>query len=284
MVRTGVHIVLPVNYGDLTGWVAIAEKQLFYVSDNGQQIESIFRIERGKRPLRRGICLFNNTVLLGDYWGNPARKPVNIHVVHLKKMHKILFQFSENCVRHIHTVELDPYTETLWVSTGDNDSECMIFVLDPQSGTLIKKIGYGSQKWRTVSFAFRSDAVYWGTDNHMGENKIWQYDRLTCTTKDLGNVTGPVYYNICLNDYIVFGTSMEKGEGQQDGYGHLYAVDRAGNINEVWRLKKDFLGARFFGYGVFEFGEGYLGDNLFWVTAKGFKGGLRSFLLQIEER
>lgn len=44
--------------------------------------------------------------------------------------------------------------------------------------------------------------------------------------EQLGAVVGPVYYHANLKDAIVFGTSVEKGEGEQDGFGWIYGVSR----------------------------------------------------------
>ncbi len=284
LIRGGVHIVSPIQFGNLFGWLVVIEKTLFYVSITGDQVNPLFRIERGKRPLRRGICLFNNTIILGEYWGNTDRVPVNINIVDFDNKHEVLYQFAENTVRHIHAVEIDPYSETLWISTGDYDSECMVAILEPKTGIFLKKIGHGTQQWRTISFVFKSDAVYWGTDNNLGENRIYRFDRTTCLTQVVGEVIGPVYYNTCLENYIVFGTTIEKGEGEQDGYGRLYAVNDNGLIQEVWRLKKDCWNARLFGYGVFEFAEGQLQNNRFWVTAKGFENGMQSILFELKSK
>ena len=142
--------------------------------------------------------------------------------------------------------------------------------------------------WRTVSFAFRPDAVYWGTDNHLGENQIWRYDRRQKSIKAVADVIGPVYYNTNLNDYIVFGATVEKGEGQQDGFGRLYALTIHENpeqirVTELLRKRKDRMHPRYFGYGVFEFAEGNLSGNRFWITPKGFSGPEESLLCEIDE-
>ena len=57
-------------------------------------------------------------------------------------------------------------------------------------------------------------------------------------THIVGDVVGPVYYNICLDDFIVFGTTIEKGEGDQDGYGRLYAIDSNDHLQEIWKQRE----------------------------------------------
>ena len=281
LIRGGIHAAIPVDE-QAKQWIYVAEGQLHRVDIATKETRPFYKIPRGKRPLRRGLCVIDDQVLIGEYWGNPERTAVNIYKIAIATGEvETFYQFPAQTVRHVHTVDKDPYSNQLWVSTGDEDAECKIVLLDASTGesTLL---GEGSQTWRTVSFAFRPDAVYWGTDNHLGHNEIWRYDRHTQATVKVGDVTGPVYYNACLDDAIIFGTTMEKGEGQQDGYGRLYAVDEKNNIQEVWKMAKDKWSAHYFGYGVFEFAEGSAGKNKFWVTAKGFEGGLQSILIELK--
>ena len=282
LVRGGIHSIIPICSNGKR-WVVVAEGKLYLLDVELRTLRHFFIIPRGRRPLRRGLCVVKDNVLIGEYWGNPERNSVNIYRVNCSsgKIEKY-YCFPAKTVRHIHTVEKDPFTNQIWVSTGDNDDECKIVLLNADSGEEMI-LGEGSQKWRTLSFAFRAEAVYWGTDNHLGKNEIWRFVRCTGAIKKVGNVVGPVYYNTCLNDAIIFGTTMEKGEGEQDGYGRLYAVDHRDNITEVWKLKKDHWSARLFGYGVFEFAEGATWSKTFWVTAKGLNGGLRSILFELND-
>lgn len=280
LTRGGVHAVLPVSESGQTSWLAVAERQVFKISAGGG-VASLFVIPRGRRPLRRGLSVVNEHLYLGEYWSNSQREAAHIYKIHIPSGEKeIFYTFPAGSIRHIHTVDKDPYSQNLWVSTGDEDAECRLVLLHAQTGETVT-LGEGSQKWRVVSFAFRPEAVYWGTDDHQGKNVIWRYDRASGQTRPIGQVVGPVYYNTVLDDVIVFGTTMEKGEGQQDGYGRLYAVDTQDNVQEIWKVRKDRWSAHWFGYGVFEFAEGSLGGRQFWVTAKGFSGGLRSILFEL---
>jgi hypothetical protein len=247
------------------------------------RVRELFRIKHGHRLPRYGVCTTDDNVILGEYWSNPERMPINIYRIEPSgRRSEVLYRFDSGQVRHIHAVQKDSYSELIWLMTGDEDSECMIASLDLENGEL-KQVGVGSQKWRTVSLAFRPEAIYWGTDDPVGHNHIWRLDRSTGETKSIGDVIGPVYYNVCLDDYIVFGTTVEKGEGQQDGLGRLYAVDAEDRIVQIWERRKDLWDAHLFGYGIFEFALGHLGNNQFWVTEKGYKGRMRSILLQLRD-
>ena len=283
IIRLNIHAVAPFLHKNNSGLVIFAAKQIYFFDLTLGRLVKLHELKRGRRILREGFCAYQNKIYWGDYWGNPANVEVNINSIDLDSVYSSLYQFSKNAVRHIHTVQFDPYTKFIWVSTGDKDNESQICVINPESGKLMKVVGSGAQKWRTVSFAFRKDKVYWGSDNHLGHNYIWCFERKSEKANKVASVIGPVYYNACLDDFIVFGTTVEKGEGDQDGYGRLYAIDSQNHIEEVWKQEKDAWNPHFFGYGSFEFAKGYLSGNCFWVTAKGFKGGLKSILFKIEK-
>lgn len=79
-------------------------------------------------------------------------------------------EFLENglspCARHIHVLTVDPYTGWLFVGTGDSDIESAIHISKDQ-GKTFDKLGSGAQVWRTLSFIFTPDYVFWNTDSHM---------------------------------------------------------------------------------------------------------------------
>ena len=222
-------------------------------------------------------------IYFGDYASNPERGPVRVHRVDAQSgTLSTVHEFPAHSVRHIHVVQPDAEGTRLWIGTGDADSECRLLLLDPASGHT-ELIGGGAQMWRMVSLATDAAGITWGTDNHLGTNHLWRWDRDSRAPSCLGPVVGPAYYHTRAGSTLLFGTTMEKGEGEQDGYAHLYGVNGGSVPQELWRLKKDRWHARYFGYGLFEFAAGSTGDRRFWVTAKGLAGGLCSYLLSLEE-
>ena len=280
-VRGGVHGIWPFQSEGVDGWIVAAERALFVLRGNRLPIEPLMQVTRGRRPLRKGLCVLGDRIFWGEYWSNPRREEVRIfcHDLAMGKT-DVFHQFGPGRVRHVHAIQPDPDTESLWVAVGDDDAECALWIFDTRSGNP-HKISGGSQRWRAASLAFRSDAVYWGTDHPSGTNHIWRLDRRSGCATSLGEVIGPVYYNVNLNDCIIFGTTVERGEGQQDGYARLYACDGAGSTEEIFRMKKDRWHPILFGYGVFEFAEQPDGGNQFWVATRGLRGGLRSILFQV---
>ncbi len=279
LLRAGIHALLPLD----SGWAAVAGGALFRISADGNTVQKLCEFPRGKRPLRRGICVVKDTVYFGEYFSNSGRGPVYVYRVDPADGRlSIVHEFPAQSVRHIHVVQPDVDGTRLWIGTGDSDSECRLLTLDPVSGAT-ELVGGGSQQWRAVSLAVDAAGIIWGTDNHLGANHLWRWERGSRAPACLGPVTGPAYYHTRVIDSLVFGATMEKGEGEQDGFARLYTVNGHSVPQEVWRLKKDSWNARYFGYGVFEFAEGSADGDRFWVTAKGLEGGLCSYLLSLAE-
>lgn len=68
------------------------------------------------------------------------------------------------CARHIHTFVKDPYSGYLFVGTGDNDTESSIY-FSKDNGKTFLRLGGGSQQWRTLSFVFSEEHIFWNTDS-----------------------------------------------------------------------------------------------------------------------
>lgn len=77
--------------------------------------------------------------------------------------------------RHVHTVDVDPYTGQVWVGTGDSDIHARIMYSDDHGDTF-RIVGIGDQMWRTVSIWFTEDYVYWNMDATVAQS-IWRIPR-----------------------------------------------------------------------------------------------------------
>lgn len=75
------------------------------------------------------------------------------------------YDVSKDYCRHIHVIQVDPYTNNLFVGTGDSDDESSLFMSKDKGETWLKLFG-GSQMFRTLSFMFTPNYIYWNTDTH----------------------------------------------------------------------------------------------------------------------
>jgi hypothetical protein len=121
-------------------------------------------------------------------------------------------------VRHVHAVQHDPYSDDIWVTTGDTDSESRIGRL--RDGGL-DVVGGGGQEWRAVQLAFTDSSVLWGMDCvYADRNRIFRLPRTEIgaddpTIEPVHTVPGSVFYATTrtTNDetWVVFSTAMEAG-------------------------------------------------------------------------
>ncbi len=132
-------------------------------------------------------------------------------------------------VRHVHAVQQDPYTGDIWIGTGDNNSQARVYrnttKLTPTSSgnAELELVGYGSQDYRVVSYAFTKDFIYWFMDSPTEVQKIYRvkrrdsyptitpandYRELVAVLKDK-----PFYYNISYkvgeDNFIIFSSVYE---------------------------------------------------------------------------
>jgi len=139
--------------------LAIADKKIFRLHD--REFEAVHLFQQGRGPLREGWCEdHKGNCYLGEYVLNNQRdKSINL----LKSSDdghtwKTIRSFRN--IRHIHCVQFDPFSQAVWMGTGDKDHESSI-AFSENDGNTWNTIGSGNQKFRTVSLVFTEDFVYW---------------------------------------------------------------------------------------------------------------------------
>jgi len=239
---------------------------------------------RGRGPLNQGVDVGEDgRIFYGEYWRNSDRNSVRIYGSSDKgAIWEVLKEFPSGSIRHVHVLQYDPYTGNTWLATGDEGDECRIGYSEDFCNTFTY-IGRGSQKWRTAGLIFTSDWVYWGTDNPMGENHIYRWNRESGETDKVADPIGPVYYTHKAGDWLLFSTAVEKGEGEQDGYARVYGLDKGLELHELLRAKKDRWHPVLFGYGLFEFPRYEVESEGVWVVARGLETPWKSMKFRIEE-
>jgi hypothetical protein len=176
-----------------------------------------------------------NTVYLGEYFQNPSRTNVNIlKSVDGGKGWTKAFDFKPGRIRHIHAIQKDPFSDSLWVCTGDSDEESMIGCSTDEFKT-IAEVGKGSQLWRVCQLIFTKDEVIWGTDN--GDAKvagIYGWNRKTSVLKKYGTIPGAVFFGTQLQGgTIVMSTDREGMPNEKDNKVRLFIMHGDDSIKVV---------------------------------------------------
>jgi hypothetical protein len=176
----------------------------------------------------------------------------------------VAYEFIPKQIRHVHAIQKDPYTDKLWVCTGDDDEESMVAWSDNEFKT-IHEIGHGSQLWRVCQLIFTEDAVLWGTDTGSENDAgIYKWDRKTIELQKYQNIDGAVFFGTRLkNGTIVMSTDRESMKNEKDDKTRLFIISKDNKITSIecgtWKHKKSGF---WFKYALLRFQRDQGGDAL----------------------
>ncbi len=270
--RKGVHhLVVRDNFG-----VLIANDTVFLLENN---LVRKMELLRGSRPL--AICTAGNSFFYGEYRANLERSPIHIWTLRENEgPWQIAWTFSK--IRHIHGIFHDPYTDDLWVTTGDLDHEAGIWRTDNEFGTL-QRIAGGSQQFRTVQLLFDREHVYFGSDAPDETNHIFRMDRAGKQIEKLTAVGSSVFYGCKVGDSLFFSTAVEPSKINTTRHTEVWGSEDGNNWQDVLRIKKDIWSMRYFQYGQVKFPEGPGdGENL-WVMPLATKYDQKTIRLALKD-
>jgi hypothetical protein len=222
--RMGIQNLIQLNSGTV---LCVADGVVLRSVDKGTTFLPYFSDFSGSRPLRTGLCQDNfGRIYLGEYFSNRDKDVVRLWRSDDDAVNWFpVYIWPSGEIRHIHFVQYDPYSQKIWLGTGDEDEECRIYnSLD--GGVSFHTVGAGTQLWRAGSLLFTSDAIYWGTDigiDHNDQpNHIMRLDRKTGTIDKIKQIYGPAYYSCQLTSgALVIGSCVEQANHHNDWNVHL---------------------------------------------------------------
>lgn len=211
--RFSTYTVYPITDANI---LATSGRVLLISRDGGQHWEMQDRLPPSSPPfgvLKSGICHHDSTTYIGTYPMN-RRDPPSLLKSTDGGRHWTSIELPD--VRHVHSVQADPMSGDIWITTGDADAACNILRLE--NGEL-HRIGGGSQQWRAVELAFTQDAILWGMDcPYVKQKSICKLDRDEIGNSSptiVGEVSESVFYSATIErdgDYwVAFSTAAETG-------------------------------------------------------------------------
>jgi len=211
--------------------IALSAGHIWLLPSKGKKFQEVFILDHygpGNQGLRNaGIVSVNDTlVYLGEYFRNPDKEKVRIYnSLNNFRSFEVAFEFEPGETRHIHAVQKDPYSEKLWVCTGDADNESMVAWSD-NGFSSINKIGHGSQIWRVCQLVFTEEALYWGTDTGNEDVAgIYRWVRDTGELKKLKEIDREVFYGVRLaNGTIVMSTTLTRADTEKDNKTSIFVM------------------------------------------------------------
>ena len=252
----------------------ILYQSILYSYSEETGLNKIDAIKSGRNVLHNAAALTpSGKLIFGEYFGNNKNIPVHIYSLDLKsKKLKISYTFPEGSIRHVHNCYWDPYTEKVWILTGDSDIESHIFIAD-ENFVSVKPLGGGSQVWRAVSAFFTEEAVYWLMDSPLKTSTLVKYVRSNQEVMLLQEFPSPIYYSLSFSDggYLV-GTTHEPGESVQGTTANIYYSDDLENWTEMAKYEHDGLSLRFMKYGIVGFSAGDQSKSSFYLFSEALIG------------
>lgn len=274
LLRAGFYHCVPVR----DSYFAVVSKQTI-TFDSGFEVKHVGALV-GSRPLK--ICITDSgDILYGEYRPNKVRSPIYVWKSSDKGVTWNRF-LEVPSVRHVHGVFDDPYSNSKWITTGDNDDESRIIMVHPEIDT-VTTIVSGSQMSRAVDLAFTETAVYFGSDTPREQNSILKLDRKTNSVTNIGQVNGSVFHACKVNDNIFFSTAVEPSDVNIDRNATLWRVDKNDRLSKVVSARKDRYHMKFFQYGQLFFPAGPGDGKNVWFSTFATQDDHRIFRLPLSQ-
>lgn len=259
--------------------IAIGKKGLFLREgssfDSAQEpvsrdFHKVFAMPRGSKPLN--LCIARSGhIFFGEYFQNMEKVAVNVYgSKDGGRTWKVEYTFSEGNINHIHGLFLDPYTDRIWVLTGDRENECIIGWTDDEFKTL-HEVLRGGQEYRNCNLFFYKDFIVYATDSQYIENEIRRIDRQTLEITTLTKIQGSAIKGGQCGEVAYLSTTVEPSEVNREKASHVWVTKDGEHWQDVYKADKDCWPA-ILQYGTIEFPEFKEISNELYFSGRAVKG------------
>lgn len=232
---------------------------------------------RGSRPL--SVAVAGSSVYYGEYHSNPDRAPMRIwHSDDGGERWEAAWEFTD--VRHVHAVCHDPFTDTLWVTTGDEDEEAGVWVTKDRFSS-VERVAGGSQQLRVVELVFTKDFVYFGSDTPRESNFLCRMERDGSNFEQIRAVEGSVFYGRSSNGRLHFSTVCEPSLVNPPKAATLWSSTDGRAWTPTVRAPKDVWPLKLFQYDQIRFPRGEFESKTVWISFIGTQLDQQSLKLRI---
>jgi len=258
--RSGIQHVICINDSALVCWA----------------FGGIYRYDGNNRTLTRSATLFPESrplnlchaggerLYFGEYRGNKERSPVIIFgSTDGGKGWLPVWEFSS--IRHVHGVFHDPYTDYIWVTTGDEDHECGLWVTTNRFKT-IERVAGGTQQTRAIQLLFTEKFIYFGSDTPLERNWIYRLNRSDIHIEQQQEVDGSVFSGCKVGTRLFFSTACEPSRINRSRAAVIWESSDGVIWHRLFDFPKDLLPMKLFQYGQIRFPAGNGDGNSLWIT------------------
>jgi hypothetical protein len=258
---------------DRSGLVILYQGLLYFFNLADASLQQVGQMRHCRNTLYNSIAVTARGIYFGEYGGNLNRAAVPIWCSRDGgRSWKVVHEFPEGSIKHVHGVYVDPYSDLLWVSTGDFEKECFLNCVDEDFNHL-QSFGDGTQQWRPVSLLFEKDKILWGMDSPLETSYLQEFDRTTGTLSRHAEFPGPVWYTKQFKDgSVLLQSSVETGPGVKGKHAHLFGSRNNREWIDLAQYKKDIWPMPFFKFGVLSFADGPQSLDDFVLFGEGLVG------------
>jgi len=220
--------------------LCIGKKAIFRKEKEDLSFTSCFKVMRGSRPLN--ICIDESEHLyFGEYFQNPEREDVFIYCsTDRGKSWDVKYTFKAGDIRHIHAVQHDPFTNHIWVLTGDDDGECVIGYTEDKFKSF-NVVFSGGQEYRACKLYFYKDFIVYATDSPLIENELRVFKRSSFETKQIEKLQGSVIKGGQIGELSFFSTTVERSKVNTCKESHLWVSQNGLEWKDIYSDQKDAL-------------------------------------------
>lgn len=144
-------------------------------------------------------------------------------------------------IRHIHGVFYDEFDNAIWITTGDEDSQCRIYKSENVEtwNNDWEIIGEEDQTWRFVNIMFDKAYVFAPTDSASASGVIYRIKRLDNSRESLDENMGSLsWYSVRNPNGYMFAVSTPHVNHSKDNFVNFYHV-KYNQVIEILKLPID---------------------------------------------
>lgn len=233
-------------------WMCIGRKAIFKLNPKTHTFEKCCTIEKGTRPLN--LCQSSNGIIYyGEYCFNPNKNEMRIFQTKDNgDTWNVVFTFKNGEVNHIHGIFQDPFTNKLWVATGDDDDACVFGYTEDNFKTFVRAYEK-SQQYRICVPLFTKDKIIFATDSQYEQNYIRVIDRNSGECSNIQAIQGSGIYAVQVGEHMMISTTVEPSDVNVDQSAHLWYSVGGDKWEEIASYKKDVLPKTYFQFGSITF-------------------------------
>lgn len=263
----------------------IIRRGTVYFYSKSQGLIPKFELKNCRNLMHIDLCrLPNGVICFGEYGNNQERSEVPIYISKDNgESWEIIYEFKPGEIKHIHNIQFDSFSNTIWCCTGDLLGECKLVNFD-LNFKVLKIVGDGSQFYRTCRLFFKKDFIFWLMDSHIETSYVIKFDRQNESINILQDLPGPIWYSTTLsNGQYLAASSVEHGYSLKHKKAHLLISDDLEHWESIQVFKKDYYyPLDFFKYGAigFPIGEQNINEvNCFGEALINFDGKVKTINL-----